>query len=446
MAKQRLFPIQLDVTGSLTNQVLTSDGANAYWANSTGSFDSSNLVTGLTGANTNITNLTTGLTGSNTAITNLTTGLTGANTAITNLTTGLSGSNTNIANITANPVTFQSDVTIQGNVYLRGNALTFTSNTISFGDSLLSLAANNTINDVIDIGLYGHYNTGSANSHTGLFRSAVSKDWMLFTGYTIDLDGNTTINIAAPSFGYANLRLNSANALSVYSNGVELRANDYATLLEAKSNDYSTYTTLNTRINTVQSNISASGAITVVDEGNTLTTALTSITFTGAGVTGSNVGNAVTITIPGGGSSDTSNISMLIGNVANIQVGLSGANTNIVMLTGNIANLQAGLAGANSAGGGVNQNAAYSWTNVHSFSNTITINAVSANGSLGTAGQILSSTGSDTQWIDAAAGGGGSFSNNQAIAVSNLIYSVATVYKTYTYYNNTTFSLDTIFV
>ena len=395
MAKQRLFPIQIDVTGSLTNQVLTSDGSNAYWANSTGSFDSSNLVTGLTGANTNITNLTTGLTGANTAITNLTTGLSGSNTAITNLTTGLTGANTNIANITANPVTFQSDVTIQGNVYLRGNALTFTSNTISFGDSLLSLAANNTINDVIDIGLYGHYNTGSANSHTGLFRSAVSKDWMLFTGYTIDLDGNTTINIAAPSFGYANLRLGIANALSVYSNGVELRANDYATLLAAQSNDYSTYTTLNTRINTVQSNISASGAITVVDEGNTLTTALTSITFTGAGVTGSNVGNAVTITIPGGGSSDTSNISMLIGNVANLQVGLSGSNTNINTVQ----------------------------TNLDYF-------AIYANSTFSGGG----------------GGGGNGFSNNQSVAVSNLSYSSNTIVKVYTFYNATTNSLDTIFV
>jgi len=447
MAKQRLFPIQIDVTGTTANQILISDGANAYWGNSSSSFDSSNLTTGLSGANTAIvnlqtglsgsntaiTNLTTGLSGSNTNITNLTTGLSGSNTAITNLTTGLTGANTNIANITANPVTFQSDVTIQGNVYLRGNALTFTSNTISFGDSLLSLAANNTINDVIDIGLYGHYNTGAANSHTGLFRSAVSKDWTLFTGYTIDLDGNTTINISDPSFGYANLRLNVANALSVYSNGVELRANDYATLLSAQSNDYSTYTTLNTRINTVQSNISASGAITVVDEGNTLTTALTSITFTGAGVTGSNVGNAVTVTIP----SETSN-------VINLQTGLSGANTNINTVQSNLAAYATYANSTFSGGGGVNQNAAYSWTNVHTFSNTITINAVSANGSLGTAGQVLSSTGTDTQWIDAGSGGG--FSNNQSIAVSSLYYSSSTINKLYTYYNNTTFSLDTIFV
>ena len=159
--------------------------------------------------------------------------------------------------ITNLPVTFQSDVTIRGNLYLTGSNTLLVSNTISLGDSLLSLASNNTINDVIDIGVYGHYWNGSANSHAGLIRSAVSKDWMLFGNYTIDLEGNNTINIAAPSFGYANLRLNTANAISVYSNGVELRANDYstyttlaandsATLLSARSNDYSTYTTLDT--------------------------------------------------------------------------------------------------------------------------------------------------------------------------------------------------------
>ena len=168
------------------------------------------------------------------------------------------------------PVTFESDVTIRGNLFLTGSNTILVSNTISLGDSLLSLAANNTLNDAIDIGIYGHYWNGSANSHAGLVRSATNKDWMLFGTYTIDLEGNNTVNIAAPSFGYANLRLAVANANAVYSSGVELRANDYSTyttlvtaysandgvtlssaysndgstLLSARSNDYTTYTTL----------------------------------------------------------------------------------------------------------------------------------------------------------------------------------------------------------
>lgn len=43
-------------------------------------------------------------------------------------------------------------------------------------------------------------------------------------------------------------------------------------------------------------------AVVVKDEGSNLTTAVTSLDFVGAGVTATNVGNAVTVTIPSGGS------------------------------------------------------------------------------------------------------------------------------------------------
>jgi hypothetical protein len=43
------------------------------------------------------------------------------------------------------------------------------------------------------------------------------------------------------------------------------------------------------------------GAITAKDEGTNLTTAVSSLDFVGAGVTATNVGGAVTVTIPGGG-------------------------------------------------------------------------------------------------------------------------------------------------
>lgn len=46
---------------------------------------------------------------------------------------------------------------------------------------------------------------------------------------------------------------------------------------------------------------SGGSAITVQDEGTTLTTALTSLNFTGSGVTATNTGGAVTVNVPGGG-------------------------------------------------------------------------------------------------------------------------------------------------
>jgi hypothetical protein len=51
----------------------------------------------------------------------------------------------------------------------------------------------------------------------------------------------------------------------------------------------------------VISGSSGGGAITVKDEGTTLTAAATTINFVGAGVTSTNVGPSVTVTVPGGG-------------------------------------------------------------------------------------------------------------------------------------------------
>ena len=55
------------------------------------------------------------------------------------------------------------------------------------------------------------------------------------------------------------------------------------------------------------------------------------------------------------------------------------------------------------AAAGVNTAAQYAWTNTHSFSNTVTLTAVSSNGSLGTAGQILASNGTSTYWVSPGA-------------------------------------------
>lgn len=46
----------------------------------------------------------------------------------------------------------------------------------------------------------------------------------------------------------------------------------------------------------------AGSSLTIKDEGTTLNTAVTSIDFVGSSVTATNVGNAVTVTISGGGS------------------------------------------------------------------------------------------------------------------------------------------------
>ena len=71
-------------------------------------------------------------------------------------------------------------------------------------------------------------------------------------------------------------------------------------------------------------------------------------------------------------------------------------------LTGEVVQVVAWTGSINST----NVNAQFVWTNTHSFSNTVTLKAISANGSLGTAGQVLHSNGTSTYWAaDDNAGG-----------------------------------------
>lgn len=99
---------------------------------------------------------------------------------------------------------FTNDVSISGNLTVLGNTTTIRTSTLDIGDSLIYLANNNLTSDIVDIGIIGHYNDG-ANAHTGIFRDAVLKEWIFFSGYTPEVQSNNLINIADPSFVYANV-------------------------------------------------------------------------------------------------------------------------------------------------------------------------------------------------------------------------------------------------
>lgn len=387
-ANTSILNLQTGLIGSnaaILNLQTGLDGANVY-SNALQTrvtaveANSLSLQSGLTGANTlgasyssNIANLQTGLVGTNNILSSnisiFTGAFVGSNNRISNteanvisLQSGLSGANTSIAAITSAPVTFQSDVSIRGNLILTGNTTIVNANTISFGDSLLSLAANNIVSDSIDIGLYGHYWNGSANSHTGIFRSAVSKDWMIFSNYTTDLEGNSTIVISNSSFALGNLRVKSANAsqdvsaansvlsTSIYSNGVELRANDYATYLMAKGPIDSSNTAIinlqtgltgtNTTVATKDSvaNVYATYLAAMANDYVTLYIARSN-DFTTLYTAFSN--DYSTYTIAKGGI-DAANTSII-----NLQGGLSGSNTRLSGAEANVIALQGGLAGTN---------------------------------------------------------------------------------------------------
>lgn len=116
-----------------------------------------------------------------------------------------------------------TDLRVNGTTTFAGNVIFLGSNTeisttqLNINDSLLQLA-NNNITDAVDIGVFGQYNSGTGNVHSGLFRDASDDTWKLFRNYNIE--PNSTIDLANNGFAWANLSigaLSTANSITVAS-------------------------------------------------------------------------------------------------------------------------------------------------------------------------------------------------------------------------------------
>jgi hypothetical protein len=105
-------------------------------------------------------------------------------------------------------LTVTQDATINGNLTVLGTQTTLNTTSIILNDPLLYLANNNYLSDAMDIGIIAHYNPG-ANAHTGIFRDPNRKEWIFFEGYTPEVGSNNLINLADPSFAYANVYANT---------------------------------------------------------------------------------------------------------------------------------------------------------------------------------------------------------------------------------------------
>jgi hypothetical protein len=101
------------------------------------------------------------------------------------------------------------NATFTGNVTILGSNSEISTTQINVNDSLIQLANNNTSNTV-DIGLFGQYNSGSGNVHSGLFRDATDGTWKFFKEYNIE--PGTTIDPASNGFSYANVSIGSLTA------------------------------------------------------------------------------------------------------------------------------------------------------------------------------------------------------------------------------------------
>lgn len=86
------------------------------------------------------------------------------------------------------PQTIQTDVTVTGNLIVRGTQIISNTTIIESEDSLIKLAANNTT-DALDIGFYGRYNS-TGTKYAGLIRKAADKFYLL-KDITSDPTSNT---------------------------------------------------------------------------------------------------------------------------------------------------------------------------------------------------------------------------------------------------------------
>jgi hypothetical protein len=177
------------ISGTVDNYVRPVANSGALYAN--GAFAQANAAFIVANTPTHVAN--SAALYANGAFTQANAAFNYANTAIT--TSG--GTITGSLNVSAN-------VVIAGNLIVLGSEIVVNATTLEIDDSLIYLGGNNYTSDVVDIGIIANYNDGG-NAHTGIFRDAVLKEWIFFKGYTPEVQSNNLINIADPSFAYANV-------------------------------------------------------------------------------------------------------------------------------------------------------------------------------------------------------------------------------------------------
>ena len=101
------------------------------------------------------------------------------------------------------------DLSLTGSLYVAGNTTTVDTTTVSTADSLIRLAANNTVSDVLDIGFYGVANTNGSTTYHGLVRRAgTGNDFFLFKNLNTDPTSNVLATGSVTAANTATLRAN----------------------------------------------------------------------------------------------------------------------------------------------------------------------------------------------------------------------------------------------
>jgi hypothetical protein len=106
------------------------------------------------------------------------------------------------ANIVATSANLSvKDISISGNLTVSGTLTTIDTNNLQVKDSMIKLADQNTVSDILDFGFYGVANTGGTTYYSGLFRdhgssTATNPTFRLFTSTT-----EPTTTVSSPSYG-----------------------------------------------------------------------------------------------------------------------------------------------------------------------------------------------------------------------------------------------------
>jgi hypothetical protein len=198
--------------GSTTEVPVITVSSNGRVSNiHTATIATSFTVSGNTGSGTQAGGGTLTLQGGNTGIVTTVTGTGGSETVTFNTDNTVVRANTTAvgAQIIA------TDLQIAGNLIVSGTATYVNTSIVQTNDSLIQLASNNTVGDVIDIGFVGLYNNG-ANVMTGLIRDAGDKNYYLFkdvsaSSLSANNISNNLFTVANTATLYANLRANTAD-------------------------------------------------------------------------------------------------------------------------------------------------------------------------------------------------------------------------------------------
>ena len=208
---------------------------------------------------------------------------------------------------------------------LTNSSVTIGSTSIALGATVTTFAGLTSITSTTFVGaLTGNASTATtAGNVTGIVASANGGTGVNNGSSTITLGGNLTMSgafastftvtgITSVTFPTSGTLLSTAAAVTVAQGGTGLTTLTANNVILGNGTSSPTFVAPSTSGNVLTSNgttwvsspaAGGGSAITVKDEGVNLTTSLTSLDFVGAGVTASNTGGAVTVTITGGGGS-----------------------------------------------------------------------------------------------------------------------------------------------